>query len=112
MAGVSLGARIVEKHLTLSRNAEGPDSDFALGPGEFAKMVQAVRKTGKALGEARYETTEKESESETFRRSPFVVEDVEEGEISRNRMYRAFDRATDCIPVILTRSYVDAPRRR
>lgn len=43
-------------------------------------MVQAVRKTEKALGEVRYETTEKESESETFRRSLFVVEDVEEGE--------------------------------
>jgi sialic acid synthase SpsE len=28
----------------------------------------------------RYETTEKESESETFRRSLFVVEDVEEGD--------------------------------
>jgi sialic acid synthase SpsE len=70
----------VEKHLTLSREEEGPDSDFSLEPDEFAEMVQAVRKTEKALGEVRYETTEKESESETFRRSLFVVEDMEEGE--------------------------------
>lgn len=80
VAGVALGARIVEKHLTLSRDEEGPDSDFSLEPDEFAEMVQAVRKTEKALGEVRYGTTERESESETFRRSLFVVEDVEEGE--------------------------------
>ncbi|MCS4114590.1 pseudaminic acid synthase [Salinibacter ruber] len=80
VAGVALGARIVEKHLTLSREEEGPDSDFSLEPDEFAEMVQAVRKTEKAVGEVRYETTEKESESETFRRSLFVVEDVREGE--------------------------------
>ncbi len=80
VAGVSLGAQIVEKHLTLSREEEGPDSDFSLEPEEFATMVQAVRKTEKAIGEVWYETTEKESESETFRRSLFVVEDVAEGE--------------------------------
>jgi len=80
VAGVTLGACIVEKHLTLSREEEGPDSDFSLEPEEFAEMVRAVRKTEKVLGEVRYETTEKESESETFRRSLFVVEDVEEGE--------------------------------
>jgi len=80
VAAVSLGARIAEKHLTLSRNDEGPDSDFSLEPDEFAEMVQAVRKTEKSLGEIRYETTEKESESESFRRSLFVVEDIEAGE--------------------------------
>jgi len=80
VAAVSLGARIVEKHLMLSRDDEGPDSDFSLEPDEFAEMVQAVRKTEKALGEVRYETTEKESESESFRRSLFVVGDIKEGE--------------------------------
>lgn len=80
VAGVSLGARIVEKHLTLSRQDEGPDSDFSLEPNEFAEMVQAIRKTEDALGEVCYETTEKESESESFRRSLFVVKDVQAGE--------------------------------
>ncbi|MCS3643320.1 pseudaminic acid synthase [Salinibacter ruber] len=80
VAGVALGARIVEKHLTLSREEEGPDSGFSLEPDEFSEMVRAVRKTEKAIGGVRYETTKKESESETFRRSLFVVEDVEEGE--------------------------------
>ncbi len=80
VAGVALGARIVEKHLTLSREEEGPDSDFSLEPDEFSEMVQAVRKTEKAIGQVRYETTKKESESETFRRSLFVVEDIKKGD--------------------------------
>ncbi len=80
VAGVALGAQIVEKHLTLSREEEGPDSDFSLEPEEFADMVQAVRKTEKAIGEIHYETTRKESESETFRRSLFVIKDTEKGE--------------------------------
>jgi sialic acid synthase SpsE len=80
VAGVSLGAQIVEKHLTLSRKDEGPDSDFLLEPDEFAKMVRALRKTEKALGKVRYETTEKESESEHFRRSLFAVDDIKQGE--------------------------------
>jgi sialic acid synthase SpsE len=40
VAGVALGARVVEKHLTLLREEEGPDSDFSLQPGEFPKMVR------------------------------------------------------------------------
>lgn len=80
VAKVSIGARIIEKHLTLWREEEKPDSDFSLEPDEFAEMVHSVRRAEKALGEVRYETTEMESESETFRRSLFVVEDVEKGE--------------------------------
>jgi len=80
VAATALGAQVIEKHLTLSREEEGPDSDFSLEPEEFAEMVDAVRKTEEAVGDVRYETTEKESESETFRRSLFVVEDIEKGE--------------------------------
>ncbi len=41
VAGVALGARIVEKHLTFSREEEGPDSDFFVELDEFVEMVQA-----------------------------------------------------------------------
>jgi sialic acid synthase SpsE len=70
----------VDKHPALSREDEGSDSDLSLEPEEFAQMVQAVRKMEKALGGIRYITTEKESESETFRRSLSAVKDVEKGE--------------------------------
>jgi len=42
-AAVALGACIVEKHLTLSRDEPGPDSAFSLEPHEFKAMVDAIR---------------------------------------------------------------------
>jgi sialic acid synthase SpsE len=80
VASVALGAGIVEKHMTLSREDEGPDSDFSLEPDEFANMVEAVRTTRSAVGDIQYGVTKREKESQVFRRSLFVVEDVEEGE--------------------------------
>lgn len=80
VAAVALGARIIEKHFTISREEDGPDSSFSLEPKEFAAMVNAVRETEKALGAATYGVNAKESESIVFRRSLFVVEDIEEGD--------------------------------
>lgn len=79
-AAVALGACVVEKHLTLSRESGGPDSAFSLEPDEFCRMVDAVRTAEKAVGEIRYEPTQSQEESTVFRRSLFVVKDVEEGE--------------------------------
>lgn len=79
VAAVALGACIVEKHLTLSREDPGPDSAFSLEPSEFKTMVQAVREAEQALGRISYELTEKEAASRVFRRSLFVVEDVAAG---------------------------------
>lgn len=50
IAALALGARVVEKHLTFSRNLKGPDHSFALTPEEFKKMVEEVRILEKALG--------------------------------------------------------------
>ncbi len=79
-AAVTLGACIIEKHLTIDREFPGPDSAFSLEPAEFHKMVQAVRTAEKAIGSARYEVGRKEAASRVFRRSLFVVKDVEAGE--------------------------------
>jgi len=81
VAAVALGACIVEKHLTLSRDTPGPDSAFSLEPQEFKAMVEAIRVAEKALGEVRYEVTKSEAASRVFRRSLFVVQDVKAGEV-------------------------------
>jgi N-acetylneuraminate synthase len=80
VAAVALGACIIEKHLTLRRNDGGPDSAFSLEPSEFRSMVDAVRVTEKALGAVNYECTENEKASRVFRRSLFVVKDMQAGE--------------------------------
>lgn len=79
-AAVAVGARIIEKHLTLSRSVPGPDSAFSLEPAEFKQMVEAVRVIEQALGAVHYGLSGKDEASRVFRRSLFVVEDVKAGE--------------------------------
>jgi pseudaminic acid synthase len=80
VAAVTLGACLIEKHFTLSRQVAGPDSAFSQEPDEFADMVQAVRAVEQALGKVSYDTTDKEQTSRAFRRSLFVVQDMAPGE--------------------------------
>jgi N-acetylneuraminate synthase len=77
VAAVALGACIIEKHLTLSRSVPGPDGAFSLEPHEFKAMADAVRTAEKALGRVYFGASSHETASRNFRRSLFVVEDVD-----------------------------------
>ncbi|HWZ83135.1 MAG TPA: pseudaminic acid synthase [Terriglobales bacterium] len=79
VAAVSVGACIIEKHLTLSRADGGPDSGFSLEPAEFKAMVDAVRMAEQAMGTVHFGVSEREAASRVFRRSLFVVCDVKAG---------------------------------
>jgi len=89
VAAVALGACIVEKHFTLSRATPGPDSAFSLEPEEFAAMVTAIRTTEKALGRVNYQVSANEAKSRQFRRSLFVVKDIQKGEPFTEQNVRA-----------------------
>lgn len=47
---VALGASVVERHLTLDKKLPGPDQACSSEPDEFARWVQAIRDTERALG--------------------------------------------------------------
>lgn len=49
-AAVALGATVIEKHITLSKDLPGPDHFASLEPGEFAEMVTKIRRVEKILG--------------------------------------------------------------
>lgn len=49
-AAVALGARIVERHVTYDRGADGPDHWFSSDPAEFAALVRGIRDVEAALG--------------------------------------------------------------
>ncbi|TQF32833.1 N-acetylneuraminate synthase [Bradyrhizobium sp. UNPA324] len=51
VAAIALGARIIEKHLTLDRKAQGPDHAASLEPDDFKRMVIAIRNVEHALGD-------------------------------------------------------------
>src|SRR5205823_4220433 len=42
-AAVALGATVVEKHFTLSRDMYGPDAELALEPAELEELVAGIR---------------------------------------------------------------------
>ena len=89
VASVALGATIIEKHFTLSRDTPGPDSQFSLEPDEFRAMVEAVRMAEQAVGQVHYGVSESEQKSRNFRRSLFVVADVKCGEPLTSRNVRS-----------------------
>ncbi|HUP23748.1 MAG TPA: pseudaminic acid synthase [Thermoanaerobaculia bacterium] len=97
IAAVALGAAIVEKHLTLSRDDGGPDAAFSLEPKEFREMVEAVRTVEAAIGSPSYEVGAQEQASNGFRRSLFVVKDIEAGEEFTNQNIRSI-RPADGLP--------------
>jgi N-acetylneuraminate synthase len=80
LVAVSLGACILEKHITLARADGGPDAAFSLEPAELTRWIGAVRAAEQALGDIRYGASTHEEASLVFRRSIFVVADVAEGE--------------------------------
>lgn len=81
VTAVALGACLVEKHFTLSREIDGPDSAFSLEPQEFKAMVQTIRAAQKALGKVHYGGGEHEAKGRAFRRSLFVVKNMKAGEV-------------------------------
>lgn len=81
VAGVALGAHIIEKHITLSRADGGADGSFSMEPAEFKAMVEGVRHVEKAIGKVTYELTEKQLKGREHSRSLFVVKPIRKGEM-------------------------------
>ena len=63
VAAVRLGARVIEKHVTLDKGMEGPDHFFALEPRELVRLVKdvnlAARGRGGAVSKLLYGTSAK-----------------------------------------------------
>lgn len=81
VAAVTLGARIIEKHMTLRRVDGGADGAFSMEPEEFAQMVADIRNIEKALGRCTYDLTEVQLRGKKNARSLYVVKSIKAGEI-------------------------------
>ena len=89
VASVALGATVVEKHFTLSRDDGGVDSTFSMEPSEMAQLVMETERAWQALGQISYGATDGEKKSTAFRRSLYIVKDMKSGEILTRENLRA-----------------------
>ena len=80
-AAVALGAKMVEKHLTLRRADGGPDSAFSMEPEEFKAMVDNIRIIEQSLGKVTYELTPGQAKEREHSRSLFIARDMKAGEV-------------------------------
>ena len=79
VAATVLGASMIERHLTLSRQ-DGLDDSFASTPDQFQDMVRCVRTAQEALGTVRYGVAPSEMPQHALRRSLWIWEDVKAGD--------------------------------
>lgn len=80
--GLSLGARIFEKHITLDKTMKGPDHAASMEPSEFKHYVEILHKTHSALGDGIKFMLEQESDNYYLvRRSIVASRDILEGEL-------------------------------
>jgi len=81
IAAVAMGAKVIEKHITLDQGMEGPDHKASLEPNEFRLMVQAIRNIEKALGDGIKKPAKSEEDvRQIARRSLVAVRDIKAGQ--------------------------------
>lgn len=68
LGAVALGARVIEKHFTRSRDQEGPDHPFSMEPRDWREMVDRVRELELALGSEEKNVQQNERETVVIQR--------------------------------------------
>lgn len=81
IASVGIGARVIEKHFTLNRADGGVDSDFSIEPYELKSLVNESERAFQSLGRVYYGVQSVERSSLRFKRSIYIVNDIQEGEL-------------------------------
>ena len=82
VAAVGMGARVIEKHLTLDKQLSGPDHRASLEPQEFVNLVSQIRSLETGLGEPEKKcSSSEEINIPIARRSIVAAKDIKKGDI-------------------------------
>lgn len=81
VAAAALGATVIEKHFTLRRADGGVDSSFSMEPLELQQLREETIRAWQAVGQVRYGPTSAEMKSLAFRRSLYVAQYMQAGEV-------------------------------
>lgn len=103
ICAASLGATIIEKHMTGARADGGPDAAFSLEPDEFKALTEGCRTAYGAIGSVDYDLKPSEAENVMLRRSLYAVGDVAEGEVFTAENVRSIRPGFGLQPKLLPR---------
>ena len=78
---VALGARVIEKHMVISRDDGSLDAAFSLEAQEFRELAKICQESYKTLGTANHGLIKSEEVTRGSRRSIYVVADIPKGEV-------------------------------
>jgi N,N'-diacetyllegionaminate synthase len=99
LAAVSLGATVIEKHLTLDRQLPGPDHAASLEPDEFGAMVRGIRRIQSMLGDGVKVPRHQEMDAaRVARRSVVAAVDIPAGAAVQEQMLACRRPATGIAP--------------
>lgn len=87
LLAVTLGATVIEKHITLDKQLTGPDHKASLEPEEFAEMITQIRNVEKILGSTEKKPTNSEkSVIENLRKSIVAGQNIKKDAIIKKEM--------------------------
>ncbi|KIE19448.1 N-acetylneuraminate synthase [Vibrio sinaloensis] len=98
VTSVALGACLIEKHVTMDRNGGGADDSFSLEPPELQALCKDTKTAWQALGNVNYERTEAEKGNVKFRRSLYVVKNINKGEFLTEENVRSIRPGYGLLP--------------
>jgi N-acetylneuraminate synthase len=101
VAAIGMGAKVIEKHLTLKRSDGGPDAAFSLEPNEFKNLVEEGNRAFTSLGNSEWSIQNSEKESRRLRRSLYITDDVKAGDKITVLNLRAIRPGEGCSPKFL-----------
>lgn len=115
VAAVALGASVIEKHFVLDRAEGGVDAEFSMEPAEFKSLVDECSRAYDAVGTVHYGCTEQEVASRVHRRSLYIAEDMQAGEVITAKNLRSVRPGaglpTKYLPVLLGRKIKQAAKK-
>jgi N-acetylneuraminate synthase len=82
LGAVGMGAKVIEKHFTLNKFMNGPDSEVSLEPSDMKEMVNGIRIIDESKGTGIKEIQKQEVEVRNWAHHSIVsIMDIQEGDI-------------------------------
>ncbi len=100
---VAMGGCVIEKHFKLNDSPVTPDSEFSLNELEFGKLVKDIRNTEKTIKIGNFIDSNKMKILSDFRRSLFIVKDVNKDEIISHENVKSIRPGHGLHPKFLSR---------